>query len=157
MKSTQNLEDFTWNPHEIQQISPEIHQIPWNLHKIHQISWNPHEICRISWMWDFGWSPSIGLSFERPIKLCTTKRPKHWTVSFSPTFCNHIWPFSSFSPWREHIFTELFQFQGKNGTWHVASRNNWKGWFCKNSQNPSVVLSNINVMVQKDLHSLNCG
>ena len=29
--------------------------------------WNPYKIRRISWMWAFGWSPSIGLSFERPI------------------------------------------------------------------------------------------
>ena len=56
MKSVRNLLDFTWNPYEICQISPEIRRI----------SWNPYEIRRISWMWAFAWWSSVGLSFERP-------------------------------------------------------------------------------------------
>ena len=59
LKSARNLADFTWNLLDFMKST-------WNLHKIHRISWNPHEIRRISWMWAFGWSPSIGLSFERP-------------------------------------------------------------------------------------------
>ena len=40
-------------------------------HKIHQISC---EIHRILWIWAFGWSPSIGLSFERPKKINASLR-----------------------------------------------------------------------------------
>ena len=59
-----------WISHEICQISCEIHQISC-------------EICQISgwisWMWAFGWSPSIGLYFERPTN-------KSYTISHSRVF-----------------------------------------------------------------------
>ena len=115
VKSAWNLDfmnpaDFRWNPHEIWQISPETHQISWNLpdfrwnpHAICQFSWNlldfrwnlpdfmwnPHEICRISWNppdvmnVSFWWSPSIGLSFERPNSLLRLVQTL-WTLIIIP-------------------------------------------------------------------------
>ena len=60
---------ISWSPHEIWRISGEIHTKSGGFQV--KSTWNPPispEIRRISWMWAFGWSPSIGLSFERPIK-----------------------------------------------------------------------------------------
>ena len=88
--------------HEIW-ISHEIHWISWNLHKIRQISHeirtksaefhvksarfhvksarNPPDFMK-SRMWAFGWSPSIGLSYERLIitKMNKTFHEKSWRL-----------------------------------------------------------------------------
>ena len=85
----QNLADFTWNSADFVKSGGfcEIlrHSLPTALHKtedfflnylIYKVcKWISHEICQISceihwisWIWAFVWSPSIGLSFERPKK-----------------------------------------------------------------------------------------
>ena len=84
MDFTWNPPDFTWNPHKTCQISPEICTKSGGFHLK---SARFHEIRRNSWMWAFGWSPSIGLSFERP----TSKSTYHTTgLSFSGLIKDHI-------------------------------------------------------------------
>ena len=68
--------------------------LTWNLPdftksaRFHVKSAGFHEIRRISWIWAFGWSPSIGLSFERPNRtmgpwlICRTCT-KHGQCSFT--------------------------------------------------------------------------
>ena len=75
------LESFCWNIWFYKVLGgfqvkfTEFHMKSAGFHEIHQISGEIHmksagfhEIRRISWMWAFGRSPSIGLSFERPMR-----------------------------------------------------------------------------------------
>ena len=79
-----NLADFTWNLHKIRMKSSRFHLKSAGFHlkssRFHLKSAGFPEIHRISWMWAFGWSPSIGLSFERPIRK-TSVVPKHFDPS----------------------------------------------------------------------------
>ena len=69
MKSARNLADFTWNP-------PDFMKSIWNPV---DFTWNLPDFMK-SRMWAFGWSPSIGLSFERP------KIPSHTRGSLAGNF-----------------------------------------------------------------------
>ena len=69
MKSAQNLADFTWNLLDFMKSIWNLADFTWNLLDFTwnplDFTWNPLDFMK-SRMWAFGWSPSIGLFFERP-------------------------------------------------------------------------------------------